>query len=245
MSGANGGPDMSEIVANWPRKTRELQNHHMDSTLWDDFPFRDDDVVVGTYAKAGTTWTQQIVGQLIHQGDAEVAIGEIRPGGTCASCRRRSARRCDAQPHRRVVKTHLPADALVMSPKAKYLYVARDGRDVIWSLHNHHSNQSELAFELLNETPGTGGPAAADGRSRHPPLFHDLAGERRRPYWSFWENIASWWALRGLPNVKLRPLRAAEGRPGRRDARASRTSWRSRSQRRNGRRSWSTAPSTT
>ena len=44
---------MTEIVANWPRKTRELQNHHMDSTLWDDFPFRDDDVVVGTYAKAG------------------------------------------------------------------------------------------------------------------------------------------------------------------------------------------------
>ena len=26
-----------------------------------------------------------------------------------------------------------PADALVISPKAKYLYVARDGRDVVWS----------------------------------------------------------------------------------------------------------------
>ena len=34
---------MNQIVADWPRKTRELHNHHMDSTQWNDFPFRDDD----------------------------------------------------------------------------------------------------------------------------------------------------------------------------------------------------------
>ncbi len=31
-------------------------------------------------------------------------------------------------------KTHLPVDALVFSPEAKYLYIGRDGRDVIWSM---------------------------------------------------------------------------------------------------------------
>ena len=50
----------------------------------------------------------------------------------------------DAQKSRRFIKTHLPADALVMSPKAKYLYVARDGRDVVMSLFNHHSSANDL-----------------------------------------------------------------------------------------------------
>ena len=44
-----------------PRKTRELHNHHFDSTIWNDFAFRSDDIVIGTYGKSGTTWTQQIV----------------------------------------------------------------------------------------------------------------------------------------------------------------------------------------
>ncbi len=32
----------------WPRKTRELHNHHFDSTIWNDFRFRDDDIVVAS-----------------------------------------------------------------------------------------------------------------------------------------------------------------------------------------------------
>jgi aryl sulfotransferase len=45
----------------------------------------------------------------------------------------------EAQSHRRFVKTCLPVDALVFSPKAKYVYIGRDGRNVVWSLYNHHS----------------------------------------------------------------------------------------------------------
>ena len=32
----------------WPRKTREMHNHHMNSTVWNPFAFRADDVVVAT-----------------------------------------------------------------------------------------------------------------------------------------------------------------------------------------------------
>ena len=52
-----------------PRKTRELHSHHFDSTIWNDFPFRDDDIVIATYAKSGTTWLQQIISQLLFNDD--------------------------------------------------------------------------------------------------------------------------------------------------------------------------------
>jgi aryl sulfotransferase len=38
-----------------PKKERELRNHHMDSTMWNDLEMRSDDIVIATYAKSGTT----------------------------------------------------------------------------------------------------------------------------------------------------------------------------------------------
>jgi aryl sulfotransferase len=63
----------------WPVKTRELHNHHFDSTAWNDFAFRDDDIVIATYAKAGTTWTQQSVGRRVFAG-AEDVPARCAPG---------------------------------------------------------------------------------------------------------------------------------------------------------------------
>ena len=194
---------MTQIVANWPRKTRELQNHHMDSTLWNDFAFRDDDIIIGTYAKAGTTWTQQIVGQLIFQGDPSIAVHELSPWWDMRILPPEAREAVRMQTHRRMIKTHLPADALVMNPKAKYLYVARDGRDVIWSLHNHHLNHTELAFELLNNFPGRVGPPLPKADPDIRRYFMTWLENDGQPYWSFWENTATWWALKDQPNVRL------------------------------------------
>lgn len=33
-----------------PIKTRELHNHHFDSTIWNKFQFRDNDIIIATYA---------------------------------------------------------------------------------------------------------------------------------------------------------------------------------------------------
>jgi aryl sulfotransferase len=73
----------------WPIKTRNIRNHHMDSTIWDEFRFRDDDIVIATYAKSGTTWVQQIVSQLLFHGATGLDVAEMSPGSTCASRRRR------------------------------------------------------------------------------------------------------------------------------------------------------------
>src|SRR3546814_19462338 len=64
----------------------------------------------------------------------------------------------EKQTHRRFLKTHLPVDALVFSPKARYIYIGRDRRDVAWSMYNHHANANHLWYEALNDTPGPVGP---------------------------------------------------------------------------------------
>jgi aryl sulfotransferase len=55
-----------------PVKTREIHSNHFDSTVWNEYTFRDDDIVIGTYAKSGTTWVQQIVSQLIFNGEPDL-----------------------------------------------------------------------------------------------------------------------------------------------------------------------------
>lgn len=55
---------------------------------------------------------------------------------------------------RRQLKSHLPLDALVFSPKAKYIYIGRDGRDCYMSLYNHYKSGNDLWYHVLNDTPG-------------------------------------------------------------------------------------------
>lgn len=61
----------------WPLKKGELQSNQFDSTMWNDFKFRSDDIVLSTYEKSGTTWIQQIVSQLIFNGKAGLQVAEM------------------------------------------------------------------------------------------------------------------------------------------------------------------------
>lgn len=109
----------------------------------------------------------------------------------------------EAQRHRRFIKTHLPLDALVYSPRAKYIYIARDGRDVVWSMYNHHVNANALWYKLLNDTPGRVGPPIEKPPASIRQYFLDWMDRDGHPFWPFWENIAGWWAARDLPNLML------------------------------------------
>jgi aryl sulfotransferase len=187
-----------------PRKTREMHSHHFDSTIWNDFTFRDDDIVIATYAKSGTTWTQQIVGQLLFRGAADVDVAEMSPWlDLRVPPKQVKLPMVEAQTHRRFLKTHLPVDALVFSPKAKYIYVARDGRDVVWSLYNHHARANALWYQALNETPGLVGAPIAPPESDVREYFNEWLARDGYPFWSYWENVRSWWAIRHIPNVML------------------------------------------
>ena len=194
---------MSETMK-WPEKTRELHNHHFDSTIWNDLKFRDDDIVIATYAKSGTTWMQQIVAQLMFDGDPDISVAEMSPWVDLrVPPKEVKLPLLEAQTHRRFMKTHLPVDAIRFCPKARYLYIGRDGRDVVWSMYNHHFNANQTWYDALNDTPGRVGPPIEPPPDDIRQYWREWLDRDGHPFWPFWENIRSWWAVRDLPNVKF------------------------------------------
>ena len=193
-------PDSPQL----PKKTREMESNHFDSTVWNDFPFRDDDIIITTYAKTGTTWVQQIISQLLFNGEEGLPVADMSPWlDLRIPPNEVKLAAVEAQTHRRFMKTHLPVDALVFSEKVKYIYIARDGRDVLWSLYNHHTTANDAWYEALNDTPGLVGPRMEKPAGSIVEYYHDWLDQDGYPFWSFWENITSWWDIRDLPNVNL------------------------------------------
>lgn len=199
-------------MPNLPQRTYTYQNHHFDSTRWEYFEPRNDDIIIATSYKAGTTWTQAIVAHLLFpDGDLpappavmspwldmrivplEVVLNELK-----------------AQKHRRFIKTHLPLNGVLYNEKLKYLYIARDARDVFMSLWNHYTGMKDELFLLMNNLPGRVG----DELPRPPEDIHEFwqnwitrgtfAWESDGwPYWSHLSNVQSWWNYRHLPNIQL------------------------------------------
>ena len=187
-----------------PKKTRELHSHHFDSTIWNDLVFRDDDIIISTYGKSGTTWVQQIIGQLLFDGRSDLEVAEMSPWlDLRVPPKEVKLPIVEEQSHRRFMKTHLPVDALRFSANAKYLYIGRDARDVVWSLYNHHSNANQTWYEALNDTPGLVGPPIEPPPDDIRQYWRDWFDRDGYPFWPFWENVRSWWAIRDLPNVNF------------------------------------------
>jgi aryl sulfotransferase len=192
----------------WPRKTQEIQNRICDSSRWNHFSFRDDDIVIATFGKTGTTLTQQLVAQLVFDG-AEGMMGghaqvspwfDMRPVPFPAVLHM-----LEAQDHRRFVKTHLPVSALVFSPQAKYIYVARDCRDIVWSAYNHITGFTQAAVDNFNADPDLGPPVEiprCDARTYYLE-FLEGEGSVTGGLWPLWEHVQGWWDIRDLPNVLL------------------------------------------
>ena len=195
---------MSKVDTVWPEKKCELQNNHIDSTRWNNFQFRQDDIVISTYAKSGTTWVQQIIGQLLFDAKEHLPVMDICPWIDLRILPADDIETAvDSQAHRRFLKTHLPVDSLVYSPKAKYIYIARDGRDTLWSWYNHHRGYSDTAFQLFNETPGRVGPPIGRATDDIVEYFHEWLERDGFPIWPYFSHVQSWWDIKDLPNMYL------------------------------------------
>ena len=193
-----------------PERTREYRNHHLDSTRWDGFRVRDNDIVITTAYKAGTTWTQRIVAALVlGPGPLYARIGQLSPwiDARFEGPVEPILEVAEAQQHRRFFKSHLAADGLRYFTEAKYLVVGRDTRDVFMSLFNHYSGYTDVLLQLLNDEarPGPEFPRApATPRELWPRWIREGWFEWEPdgwPYWSHHHHLSTWWAVRDLPNV--------------------------------------------
>ncbi|XP_048349874.1 sulfotransferase 1C4 isoform X1 [Sphaerodactylus townsendi] len=148
------------------------------------FQAKPDDLLISTYAKAGTTWTQEIVDMIQHDGDIEkckrastyerhpfiewILHERLPPGWEQA----------EAAPSPRTLKTHLPVQLIPPSfweQNCKIIYVARNAKDnAVSYYHFHRMNQ-------IMPEPGTWEEF----------LEKYMAGE---VLWGSWyDHVKGWW----------------------------------------------------
>ena len=127
-----------------------------DSSRWDGFVLRPDDIVISTPSKCGTTWLQMICALLVFGSpDLPGSLAEISPW---LDMRARPIpdvlAELNGQHHRRIIKTHTPLDGLPRADGVTYLVCGRDPREVGVSMVRHLDNlDTDRITALL--TPGS------------------------------------------------------------------------------------------
>lgn len=185
------------------------QNHTIDSTRWERFTPRDDDIVIATPYKSGTTWTQEIVLHLVFLGQTVPYRGQVSPwldaDGTPIE---EVLTMLEDQRHRRFIKSHLALDGLIYYPQIKYIVVGRDPRDVFMSMWNHYSQFTpDVYTENAQRADLHGPPMPVCPNDIHE--FWRMWIQRGwfeweqegYPFWGNMHHVQTWWDFRHLDNI--------------------------------------------
>lgn len=103
-----------------------------------EFGESDDDIIVSTYSKSGTTWMQMILYQLTTDGRMDFDhLFDISPWVYYSALREVAPART-TQP--RIIKSHDCYGRFAKGRRGRFVFVVRDGRDVCLSLYHHRRN---------------------------------------------------------------------------------------------------------
>jgi peroxiredoxin len=139
---------------------------------------RPDDIFIVTYPRSGTTWMQMILYQLTTEGKMDIPhITTVCPWFERSL---KDGTAYDALPGPRVFKSHLSYRKVPKGP-CKYIYVARDGKDVAVSYYHFYTTHNGFkgTFDEFIE--------------------RFLKGEVA--YGSWFRHVRRWWEHRDDPNV--------------------------------------------
>ena len=195
------------------------RNLMSDNIRWEGFDFRDDDIVISTSPKCGTTWTQMLCALLLFRtADFDRPLTAISPW-----LDQQTANRDDvlaelaSQQHRRFIKTHTPLDGLPYDERVTYLCVGRDPRDVAVSMDNHWANMDfEQVFKVRADAVGNDdlqdvmSSASLAQRSDDPvERFRAWVDNDTAPtlvgssLWAVLNHVDTFWTMRDRANVTL------------------------------------------
>jgi hypothetical protein len=143
-----------------------------------DYVSRADDIFIVTYPRSGTTWMQMILYQLTTEGKMDFPhITTVSPWFERSL---KEGNACDALPSPRVFKSHLSYRKI---PKGlcKYLYVARDGKDVAVSYY--HFQKTHMGYKGTFDE------------------FFERFLKGQDTFGSWFRHVRGWWEHRHDPNV--------------------------------------------
>jgi aryl sulfotransferase len=187
-----------------------------DSDRWRRFTFREDDIVITTPSKCGTTWMQTIVGMLVlGRPDLGEPISQLSPWlDMLVYTDAEVFGRLDRQTHRRFIKTHTPLDGIPRLPSVTYLCVIRHPLDVALSDRDHADNmRADHAIDMRLAASGAADPAIptpeegpeATGDYLRWFIDNDNQPTGSGPYGlaDYCQQVLTYWEARAAPNVHL------------------------------------------
>jgi aryl sulfotransferase len=172
-----------------------------DNARWQRFAHRPGDIFVCTPPKCGTTWMQTVVASLLWpDNDGPKPVMTVSPWLDAEFYPLdETLARLEAQTHRRSIKTHTPADGIPWWDDARYIFVARDGRDAFMSMCHHAEVFKDDVRKGLNAR------ALADGVPPMPDWNGDVHG-----FFETWvgmgahlAHVATFWERRKQENLLL------------------------------------------
>lgn len=168
--------------------------------------WRDDDIVISVPAKSGTTWTMNIVHQLLTGGRADfddiyAEVPWLEFVGDPQQTPQQIVERINAMPRhqRRAFKTHsappaVPYFAEGTDKKVKYIVVFRNPEEALVSFRPFIARHTEQWFDLWQV------PRVALCRDDFPSFYNEVI-DAKGMQGMFFGFMAAWWPLRHAPNV--------------------------------------------